>query len=99
MPGKANLKLLNKYKIAETDNFSQKISDRRFARIYSKITDYVYPQLRNNPFFGLNIKKLKGEFESLYRYRIGNYRIFYKIDNDKILVVIIDIDDRKDAYK
>ena len=69
------------------------------GKIYKKISEYVYPQLRGNPFFGSNIKKLKGEFEGLYRYRVGKYRIFYKIENDKVLVIILDIDDRKDAYK
>jgi len=91
--------LLNKFKIAETDTFSSKISKPEFIKIYKKISDYVYPQLRENPFFGTNIKKLKGEFEGLYRYRVGKYRIFYKIENDKILVIVLDIDDRKDAYK
>lgn len=61
--------------------------------------DYVYPKLSDNPFFGTNIKKLKGEFEGLYIYRVGKYRLFYKIENDKILVIILDFDDRKDAYK
>jgi mRNA interferase RelE/StbE len=90
---------LNKFKIAETETFSSKLSDPKFSSIYKKISDYVYPQLRENPFFGSNIKKLKGEFEGLYRYRVGNSRLFYKIDNNQVLVVILDIDDRKDAYK
>ena len=91
--------MLNKFKIAETATFSSKLSDAKYSKIYQKISDYVYPQLRENPFFGTNIKKLKGEFEGLYRYRVGRYRIFYKIENDTILVIILDIDDRKDAYK
>ena len=90
---------MNKFKIAETETFSSKIATPRFKKIYKKISDYIYPQLRENPFFGTNIKKLKGEFEGLYRYRTGRYRIFYKIESDEILVIIIDIDDRKDAYK
>ena len=91
--------MLNKFKIAETDTFSSKLADPKYGKIYKKISDYVYPQLRENPFFGSNIKKLKGEFEGLYRYRVEKYRLFYKIENDKILVIMLDIDDRKDAYK
>ena len=90
--------MLNKFKIAETYTFSSKVSNPKYSKIYKKISDYVYPQLRDNPFFGTNIKKLKGEFEGLYRYRVGKYRIFYKIVNDKTLVIMLDIDDRKDAY-
>ena len=91
--------MLSKFKIAETDAYSSKLADSKFSKIYKKISDYVYPQLRENPFFGTNIKKLKGEFEGLYRYRVGKYRIFYKIESELVLVVMIDIDDRKDAYK
>lgn len=89
----------NKFKIAETNTFSEKITDPKFSKIYKKIYDFVYPQLRENPFFGSNIKKLKGEFEGLCRYRIGKFKIFYEIENNQVLVIIIDIDDRKDAYK
>lgn len=91
--------MLSKFRIAETDTFSAKISNPKFSNIYRKIYDYVYPQLRENPFFGSNIKKLKGKFEGIYRYRVGKYRLFYRIDNDKILVIMLDIDNRKDAYK
>jgi len=89
---------LDKYKIAETEQFQKKISKTKYKNLYKKITDYVYPLLRKNPYFGANIKKLKGELAGLYRYRIGKYRLFYEIDNDKIIVFILDIEDRKDAY-
>ena len=90
---------MNNFKIAETETLTSRISDSKYNKIYKKISDYVYPQLRENPFFGTNIKKLKGEFEGLYRYRVGKYRLFYKIENDRVLVIMLDIDDRKDAYK
>jgi mRNA interferase RelE/StbE len=50
--------LLAKYKIAETDDFQKEIKNDKFRNLYRKITDFVYPQLRSNPFFGPNIKKL-----------------------------------------
>jgi len=37
--------------------------------------------------------------ENLYRIRIGNYRVLYRIFDDKILVLIVDVDHRKDIYK
>lgn len=67
-------------------------------KLYSKIESIVYPQLRRNPFFGTNIKKLKGEFEEYYRFRIGNYRLFYTVDKQKVIVFILEIVQRKDAY-
>jgi mRNA interferase RelE/StbE len=90
---------LASYKIAETDTFEKKISSIKYKALYKKINDYVYPILRENPFFGPNIKKLKGEYKDLYRFRIGDYRLFYTISEETVIVFIIDIEARKDAYK
>lgn len=89
---------LSKFQIAETKTFL-KIKKDIDTKIYEKIKNIVYPQLRENPFYGTNIKKLKGDFNSYYRYRIGNYRLFYLVDNDKIIVAIVDLKQSKDAYK
>lgn len=86
------------FKIAETSNFIRKIRKRAFGSVYEKIYNYCYPQLKSNPYFGLNIKKLKGEFENIYRYRIGKFRLFYTVDSELRIVFILDIDYRKDVY-
>jgi len=80
---------LSKYLIAETKTF-KKNKKKIDKKLYSKIESFVYPQLRENPFYGMNIKKLKDNFEGYYRYRIGNYRLFYLIEGDKLIVVIVD---------
>jgi len=90
---------LASYKIAETETFEKKIKMLKYKNLYSKITDYVYPILRTNPYFGPNIKKLKGEYKEVYRYRIGDYRLFYKISEETVIVFIVDIESRKDAYQ
>lgn len=84
--------------IAETESFQKLIQKPQFRSLHSKIVDYIYPQLRQNPFFGPNIKKLKGDLSHFYRYRIGSYRFFYTIDTNKFMVFIITIKDRKDSY-
>ena len=88
----------NRFAIAETETFQRSISKKEFVKIYNKIKTYVYPQLRINPFFGKNIKKLKGEFKDVYRYRIGEYRLFYQVAEKQILIFSMDIVKRKDAY-
>jgi len=90
---------LANFKIAETETFEKKIHSQKYKSLYKKLTDYVYPILRENPFFGPNIKKLKGDYKDLYRYRIGDYRIFYKLSEETVIVFIVDIEARKDAYK
>lgn len=89
--------LLSKYQIAETKTFS-KLKNNIDKKLYTKIKNFVYPQLRDNPFYGSNIKKLKGDLEGYYRYRIGNYRLFYLIEDDKLIVVVVDFKHRQKAY-
>ena len=90
---------MDNYKIAETETFSKKINSDKFKHLYKKIVNDVYPILRNNPFFGINIKKLKGKYKEIYRFRIGDYRLFYKINEQEVIIFIINIENRKDAYK
>ncbi len=47
---------------------------------------------------GEDIKKLRGH-ENLLRLRVGNYRIVYTMDNGKLIVYVIDIDNRGEIYK
>lgn len=47
---------------------------------------------------GEDIKKMKG-YDNLLRLRVGDYRIVYTIDNGKLIVYVIDIDNRGDIYK
>ena len=89
---------LSKFAIAESKTF-KKVKKKVSAKLYQKITNIVYPQLRENPHVGTNIKKLQGEFVGYYRYRIGSYRLFYLVDNGKILVVVIDLKRRQGAYR
>lgn len=93
--------LLSKFRIFETDEFSrqlQKFPQQRIAFIRKKLKEYVYPQLKDEPYFGKNIKKLKGYAPETWRYRIGNTRIFYSCQETEKIVFILTIDLRKDAY-
>jgi len=85
------------FKIAETKEFKKNIK-KLDTKIYIKIKSIVYPQLKKNPFYGTNIKKLKGDYEGVYRYRVGNYRLFYIIESDKVIVIITSISHRQGAY-
>jgi mRNA interferase RelE/StbE len=88
---------LSKYQIAETKTF-EKVKKKIDKKLYLKIKNFVYPQLRENPFYGSNIKKLKDNLEGYYRYKIGNYRLFYLIKDDKLIVAIVDFRHRQQAY-
>lgn len=46
----------------------------------------------------VNSKKLTG-FDELYRLRVGDWRIIYTIEDDQLIVLVIRIAPRGDAYK
>ncbi len=54
--------------------------------------------LVHNPLFGPNIVKLKGQYAGLYRYRVGRYRIIYRIDMQNHKCIIKGIYPRGKAY-
>ena len=66
--------------------------------IQKKLAEYVYPQMRVGPFFGTNIKKLRGYAPDTWRYRIGRFRIFYTVDTVDRVTIVIAVDLRRDAY-
>lgn len=90
--------MLNKFKIAETETYQKKINSLKYRSLYLKIKNYVYPVLRDNPYFGPHIKKLKRKYCQVYRFRIGKYRLFYTIQEETVIVFIVDIQAGKDVY-
>jgi mRNA interferase RelE/StbE len=44
------------------------------------------------------IKKLKGEAEVLYRLKLRSYRVIYKKINGKLLILVLHITTRENAY-
>jgi len=46
----------------------------------------------------LGAVKLQGE-EDTYRLRVGNYRIVYEIHDDVLLILVLRVAHRKDAYR
>ncbi|MFH1415985.1 MAG: type II toxin-antitoxin system RelE/ParE family toxin [Elusimicrobiota bacterium] len=92
---------MSNFKIFETAQFSSDLEQDfsgRQAKIRKKLISFVYPQLRHNPYFGKNIKKLRDYKPETWRYRIGNHRFFYTIDDKKMVVYMIAADARESAY-
>ena len=92
---------MNKYRVFETDEFLkriEKLNPPNKSFIKKKLSSYVYPQIKLEPFFGRNIKKLKGYVPDPWRYRIGRFRVFYTMDQEEEIIYILTIDHRKDAY-
>jgi mRNA interferase RelE/StbE len=46
-----------------------------------------------------NIRRLSGPEEALYRLRIGGYRVIFKKDKAKLIILVIRIGHRKEIYQ
>ncbi|MBE9239353.1 type II toxin-antitoxin system RelE/ParE family toxin [Anabaena aphanizomenioides LEGE 00250] len=64
-----------------------------------KKLDRCFDRLKINPGNHPNIKSLKGELSGYYRYRVGDYRVIYEINDDLKLVTIIFIAHRSKVYE
>ena len=90
-----------KYRIFETEQFQKDLkilSRSAFPKIEIKLKGYVYTQLAEEPRFGLNVKKLKSYLPPTWRYRIGDWRFFYEIDDEPKIVFMTAIHHRGRAY-
>lgn len=93
---------MSEFRIFETDQFQEdlrKTFGARKGKIVGKLEAIVYPQLKQQPYFGKNIKKLKGYAPETWRYRIGDYRFFYEVDDKKKVVFMIAAALRARSYR
>lgn len=69
----------------------EKLPDGSFERITKAIQE-----LAENP-RPPGCKKMKGR--QGYRIRVGDYRVVYEIEDDKLLVLIIDVGHQREIYR
>lgn len=85
------------YSVIITDN-AQKFFDKASASLQKKLFR-CFDQLKIDPYLHPNIKSLKGKFKGLFRYRVGNYRVIYEINDQEITVIVITISHRSKIYE
>ncbi|CAK1240849.1 type II toxin-antitoxin system RelE family toxin [Fructobacillus tropaeoli] len=80
-----------------------KKAEKQFEKLDKPVQRRLYNWLElnisgtNNPrLFG---KALEGEFKTLWRYRVGKYRIIADIVDDEFVVVVLKTDKRSDVYR
>lgn len=91
-----------RYRIFETATFRedlQHIARAGLRRIETKLREHVYPQLRVEPHYGPQVKRLRDWDPLTWRYRIGAWRFFYEIDEKGKVVYLTAADHRGRAYR
>ncbi len=69
--------------------------DRKIAAF---IISYIDEKLVNCEDPRINGKALKGNYNDIWRYRVGDYRILAKIDDHRVIITVVEIGHRKDIY-
>ncbi len=90
-----------KFRLFETESYLKDLESDfggKSFKIKLKLADVVYSQIRQNPYFGKNIKKLRNYEPETWRYRVGDFRFFYSIDDRGKTILMIAADNRADAY-
>lgn len=83
----------------EISNKAEKTLKKLDTKTQRRILDYLKSKISptDNPKnFG---KPLVGNFTGLWRYRVGDYRIICEIKSDKVKILVLKIDHRKNIYK
>jgi mRNA interferase RelE/StbE len=70
-------------------------ADRPLARKLAR----GFAQLECEPRRHNNVKRLSGEFTGLLRYRVGDWRVIYRIDDQSSHVLILSIAHRREVYE
>jgi mRNA interferase RelE/StbE len=93
---------LSEYRIFETTGFQRDLATlgpEAAKRIRNTLLKRVYPILRAAPRAVASAARLKDWDPPTWRIRIGSWRLFYEIDDEKHIVFLTVADHRKDAYR
>ena len=61
--------------------------------------DKAIRKISESPCKGIGIKAMTGNWSGYYRYRLGSYRIIYRVEHDTITVFVVSFGTRGDIYK
>jgi len=90
------------YRIFETQQFQKDLRALDSSlrdRLGEKLRVYVYPSIAQTPRYGPNVKRLRTYEPPTWRYRVGDWRFFYTIDDTKKIVFMLAAEPRDRAYR
>lgn len=73
----------------------RKLGRNEAARIIRALEERIAP-LKNPRALGA---PLKGEHEGYWRWRIGDYRVIAKIEDQRVLILVVRVAHRREVYR
>lgn len=89
--------LSGKYEVKYTSRFEKNVNNliQSDQNLYERLEQAV-EEISNNPFSGDLVKKWKKQ--RIRKYRVGNFRIIYRLDSAERLVYLLHFRRRDSAY-
>jgi mRNA interferase RelE/StbE len=81
--------------------FSPKAA-RQFKDLPKQVQAALKPRLDallDNPHSSGVIKLSESEYEALYRLRVGNYRVFFEIQEESQTILVVKVGHRREVYR
>ncbi|HAE60768.1 MAG TPA: type II toxin-antitoxin system mRNA interferase toxin, RelE/StbE family [Eubacteriaceae bacterium] len=85
------------YKVVISDK-SLKQLKKLDSAVQRLIINFIEKNLEGSTDPRLLGKGLKGNLKGIWRYRVGDYRLLAKIEDEKLIIVFVDIGHRKNIY-
>lgn len=70
--------------------------DKQFKKLDKSVQNTIHKWIRAHL---LNTDNPVGNLKGYWRYRIGSYRLLVKIDDNKLIIIAVDIDHRSVVYR
>ncbi|MEK6732377.1 MAG: type II toxin-antitoxin system RelE/ParE family toxin [Candidatus Omnitrophota bacterium] len=86
---------MNRYIIVIAPRAKKQI-DNLPEHVKQRIATVLLDVISINPFSG---KALKGELSGLYSYRVGDYRVIYTVVKYRLIIQVIKVMHRREAYR
>ena len=87
-----------KYRVEYT-NAAVKQFKKMDRQIAALILSYIEKNLVDCENPRMHGKALQGNLSDKWRYRVGDYRILAKIEDDTVVIIVVEVGHRKDIYK
>ena len=86
------------YKVEFTESAVKQLKklDKQTVRV---IKNWVIKNLVNTPDPRLHGKALKGNLKGIWRYRVGDYRLFAEIRDNELIIFLFEVAHRREIYK
>ena len=83
----------------EFERGAERELDRLDATVRSRILRFLFERVAEHPNPGVLADPLRGPLAGFVRWRVGDYRIYGRIEDDRLIIVIVGVGHRSEIYR